>query len=122
MEMDELIQLVIREISRLTIDEYKNIKNLIFSPEYQNMSPSERNKRLGREIAASITIRVAVTSKDSLLNHAKNLILNSIIIADPPIYIHNSTLDSWRENGTSDDLREKIEMYFYGNQDNIESN
>ena len=116
--MDPITALVIGTITKMASDDYKDIKKLIFSSEYQNMSTSERNQRLGRELASSIPIKALVTGTDSILNSLLNLLGPMTTF---PV-IHPSTLDSWKKNGISDELRKEVENYFYGNSSHTEDN
>lgn len=89
-------ELVIAGITLLverSISEAGDIKNLVQSDSYQKMSGSERNKRLGKELANS---------------PALNVVLGGLAT---PFAVVGAQI-KWRSSGTSDTLRSAIESIF----------
>lgn len=86
--MDPITALVIGTLTKMASEDYRDIKRLILSSGYKYMSTNEKNKRLRRELAASIPIRVLMQG---------------------PFCVYPLI---WQKMGTSDELREKIEDYF----------
>ena len=88
--------LIVAAVSGLVsqgISEAKDIKNLVTSAEYKAMSGDERNKKLGKELANSPALNVAIGA------------------AATPFAVIGVQI-KWRKSGTSDTLREGIENLF----------
>lgn len=85
--MDPITTFVIETLTKMVSDDYREIKRFVLSSEYEKMSNAERNKHLGRELAACISFRTM------------------------PVPFSCFPL-IWQKHGTSNELREKIEDYF----------
>ena len=88
--------LIVAAVSGLVsqgISEAKDIKNLVTSAEYKAMSGDDRNKKLGKELANSPALNVAIGA------------------AATPFAVIGVQI-KWRKSGTSDTLREGIENLF----------
>ena len=88
--------LIVAAVSGLVsqgISEAKDIKNLVTSAEYKAMSNDDRNKKLGKELANSPALNVAIGA------------------AATPFAVIGVQI-KWRKSGTSDTLREGIENLF----------
>ena len=88
--------LIVAAVSGLVsqgISEAKDIKNLVTSAEYKAMSNDDRNKKLGKELANSPALNVAIGA------------------AATPFAVIGVQI-KWRKSGTSDTLRQGIENLF----------
>ena len=88
--------LIVAAVSGLVsqgISEAKDIKNLVTSAEYKAMSGDDRNKKLGKELANSPALNVAIGA------------------AATPFAVIGVQI-KWRKSGTSDTLRQGIENLF----------
>ena len=89
----ELVVAGITLLIERSISEAGDIKNLVTSAEYKAMSNTEKNKRLGKELANS---------------PALNVILGGLAT---PFAVIGAQI-KWRKSGTSDGLRGAIESIF----------
>ena len=78
-------------LAKTAREDYRDIRQLVYSSEYQNMSESDRNGRLGKELAASLAFSLAFS-----FGSLGNVVYNQYV---------------WRTSGTSDWLRKVIENY-----------
>lgn len=74
-------------------DEVSDLKELVTSDAYKAMSSSDRNKRLGKELASSFALNVALGA-----------------LASPFAVAYAQY--KWRTDGTSDSIRKAVENFF----------
>lgn len=94
---------IVGGLVKMTRDDYKDVMKLVHPSEYKNMSKSEKNKRLGKELASSLPFTLLLDA----IPIGADIRTFAFPLGTRSLYYQYL----WRTNGTTDELREAIEKY-----------
>jgi len=102
--VDQLVVTGIGIMANQGLSEFRDLKNLLHSDSYKKMSPSQRERRLGKELANSTALAGVMLSIPTVASGGIGVVVGAEMVAASQL--------KWRIFGTSASLREVIEKTF----------
>lgn len=102
--VDQLVVTGIGIMANQGLSEFRDLKNLLHSDSYKKMSPSQRERRLGKELANSTALAGVMLSIPTVSSGGIGVVVGAEMVAVSQL--------KWRIFGTSASLREVIEKTF----------
>ena len=102
--VDQLVVTGIGIMANQGLSEFRDLKKLLHSDSYKKMSPSQRERRLGKELANSTALAGVMLSIPTVASGGIGVVVGAEMVAVSQL--------KWRIFGTSASLREVIEKTF----------